>query len=70
MSNFLDMCCPSCGDDQQIDIQASVWIRVSQDGTDADAANCGDHEFTPESTACCKGCGHWATVAAFTRTEA
>jgi len=36
------------------------------DGTDADTANCGDPEFSPNSTACCNACGHWATVAAFT----
>ena len=69
MSNFLDMRCPQCGDDQHLDIQAAVWIRVCADGTDADAANCGDHEFTPDSTACCQSCGHWASVAAFTATE-
>jgi hypothetical protein len=45
------------------------YYRVWQEGTDADAANCGDHEFAPESTACCNGCGHWATVAVFTRRE-
>ena len=69
MSNFLEMRCPQCGDQNNIDIQATVWIRVCQDGTDADASDCGDHEFTPESTACCNGCGHSATVAAFTPDE-
>lgn len=66
MSNFFDMRCPHCGDTEQIDLQASVWIRVCADGTDADASGCGDHEFTPESTASCGACGHLATVAAFT----
>ena len=65
MTNFLDMRCPKCGDQRSIDIQAAVWIRVCRGGTDADAAGCGDHEYTPESTACCGACGHWATVAAF-----
>lgn len=69
MSNLFDMHCPKCGSEDQIDIQASIWIRVCTDSTDADAANCGDHEFTPDSTACCNACGYWATVAAFTAGE-
>jgi hypothetical protein len=62
MANFLDMRCPKCG---SIDIQAVVWIRVCRDGTDADASDCGDHEYTPETTACCCACGYRTTVAAF-----
>jgi ribosomal protein L37E len=64
MSNYFDMQCPRCGGTSQIDILAEVWLRVCVDGTDANASRCGDHHFTPESTACC-GCGHWATVADF-----
>jgi ribosomal protein S27E len=66
MTNFLDMRCPKCGDAHSIDIQATVWIRVCRDGTDADASRCGDHEYSPESTASCDACGHWGTVSAFT----
>ncbi|MBN8896672.1 MAG: hypothetical protein J0H19_00270 [Rhodospirillales bacterium] len=66
MSNLFDMRCPQCGDENQLDIHASIWIRVCTNGTDADASNCGDHEFSPDSTACCQSCGHWASVAAFT----
>jgi hypothetical protein len=58
MSNALNMRCPACG------ILAEAWIRVLGDGTAADESGCGDHHFTPDSTACC-ACGHWATVAAF-----
>ena len=36
MTNFLDMRCPKCGNENQLGIQASVWIRVCEDGTDAD----------------------------------
>jgi hypothetical protein len=66
MSNLFDMRCPKCRDEERIDILAEVWIRVCQDGTDADASGCGDHLFTPKSTACCGACGHWETVGAFT----
>ena len=53
MSNFLDMCCPNCGDDKRIDIQASLWIKVRHHGTDADASGCGDHEFMPDKRSAC-----------------
>ena len=65
MSNLFNMRCPKCGDESRIDILAEVWVRVAENGTDADAANNGDHHFTPESTAACY-CGHWGTVADFT----
>ncbi len=65
MSNFLDMRCPKCGDEDRIDIQASVWLRVCEDGTDADASRDGPHDFTPESPAVCSACGHWGSVKSF-----
>jgi hypothetical protein len=65
MSNCFDMRCPKCGGKDRIDIAATVWLRVTDDGTDADASRCGDHEFTPKSMAVCGACDHCATVAAF-----
>ena len=38
MSSFLDLRCPQCGDQDCIDILAEVWVRVTDDGTDADAS--------------------------------
>jgi ribosomal protein S27E len=66
MSNFFDMRCPKCGDEDHIDIAAEVWVRLTSDGTDADASACGDHIYTPESAAECGACGHHGTVAQFT----
>jgi hypothetical protein len=65
MSNFLDMRCPKCGGEDRIDIEAKVWVRVTDNGTDADASECGDHNYTPESAALCGVCGHWSTVREF-----
>ena len=65
MSNFLDMRCPNCGDEDRIDIEATVWIRVTEEGTDVDAAGDGNHEYTPKSMAVCAACQHCATVTAF-----
>jgi hypothetical protein len=67
MSNLFDMRCPKCGDEDHIDIAAEVWVRLTSDGTDADAsAWCGDHLYTPESVAMCGACNHQGTVAQFT----
>ncbi|MDX7951792.1 hypothetical protein P7D22_11490 [Lichenihabitans sp. Uapishka_5] len=38
---------------------------MTEDGTDADAATCGDHEFEPDSRAECKPCGYCGKVADF-----
>jgi hypothetical protein len=59
MSNFLDLRCPHCGETNPIDIQATVWLRVTENGTDADAdlSGNGDHEFTRESWTVCGECG-------------
>ncbi len=65
MTNFLDMRCPSCGDENRIDIQATVWTRVCADGTDVDAAGDGNHEYTPKSLAVCRACDHSGTVREF-----
>jgi hypothetical protein len=58
MSNFLDLRCPECGDQHRIDILAELWVRVTDDGTDADASGYGDHYYTPESATLCARCGH------------
>ena len=36
MSNFLDLRCPHCGNTDRLDIAATVWLRVTENGTDAD----------------------------------
>jgi hypothetical protein len=65
MSNFLDLRCPKCGCDDQIDIAATVWLRVTDDGTDADASADGNHEYTPKSLTACAACGHSGRLSAF-----
>lgn len=56
--NFLDCRCPACGADDQIDVFASLWVRLTPDGTDADASACGDHEWSDHSAAACDACGY------------
>jgi Zn ribbon nucleic-acid-binding protein len=65
MSNCFDFRCPRCGDEDSIDILAEVWLRVTADGTDADASANGHHEWISKSTAQCAACGHTARLAHF-----
>ena len=67
MTNFLDMRCPQCGDETAIDIEATVWVRVCSDGTDADASRDGTHTFEADSPALCGHCGFHGTVGQFER---
>lgn len=61
------MRCPQCGDDSRIDVVASVNVRLTHDGTDADEAQ-GDcsHEWGDDSMATCNACDHVGTVKDFT----
>ena len=59
------MRCPKCGDEDRLDIQATVWIWVCEDGTDADASGDELHDYEPDSPAQCPACGHFGTVRLF-----
>jgi hypothetical protein len=65
MTNFLDMRCPNCGNEDRLDIQATVWIRVCEDGTDADTSRDGSQYYEPRSPAQCGACDHFGTVRQF-----
>jgi hypothetical protein len=65
MANFLNLRCPRCDRDDGIDIQATVWVRVLADGTDADASEHGDHDYTPRSRTVCAHCSYAARLADF-----
>jgi hypothetical protein len=57
MSNFLDLRCPHCGSTDRLDVEATVWLRITENGTDADLSANGDHEFTAASPTVCGQCG-------------
>lgn len=48
--------CPSCGKADQIDVAATVWVRITDNGTDADASSDGHQEYDGDSAASCGGC--------------
>jgi hypothetical protein len=58
MTNAFDMRCPNCGAEDCIDIQARLWVHVTDDGTDPDASDNGNHEWTQDSPALCTACGY------------
>lgn len=60
-----NMRCPVCGADDEIDIAATVNVRLCPDGTDVFAAANGDHEWTDDSAASCTACGHHGKVRDF-----
>jgi hypothetical protein len=53
--------CPKCKGTGRIDVQALVYLRWVQDGTDVDASQNGDHEWGAESAASC-ACGFRGNV--------
>lgn len=55
------MQCPSCGSDEKISVEVTVYASLSVDGTEIEG---GDHEWTGESGAACK-CGRLGLVAQF-----
>ena len=63
--NQFGLRCPQCGKGDEIDIAATVWVRLCPDGTDVTAAANGDHEWQKDSAVHCCACGHCATVTAF-----
>jgi hypothetical protein len=55
--------CPACGDSACIDIAAVVWVRLTEDGSDADISEDGSHEWDGTTAAKCCECGWTGTVA-------
>jgi hypothetical protein len=63
--NCFDMKCPDCGRTDEIDIAATVYVRLYPDGTDALTARNGDHEWGNHSPAVCCACEYAGTVGEF-----
>lgn len=60
------MVCPSCGEDDSLEIAATIWVRLFDNGTDTDEATCHDHEWSDDSACKCASCDWTGTVAAAT----
>jgi len=62
LDNASGMRCPKCRTSDEIDIAATVWVRLCPDGTDVTQAENGDHEWADGNRAACHSCGYEATV--------
>jgi hypothetical protein len=60
--NTFGLCCPECGDDQELLVEVTTTVRILADGTDP----CGDTSWNGASHIRCDGCGHSGTVEGFT----
>jgi hypothetical protein len=69
MTNCFDLRCPKCDNGDQIDVSASVWVRVTHDGTDPDLSKDGTHEWGDDNSARCAACGHFGKVTGFRQDE-
>jgi len=65
LGNQFGLRCPECGKGDEIDIAATVWVRLCPDGTDIFEAQNGDHEWEDASAAKCCSCGHDGVVSEF-----
>jgi hypothetical protein len=69
MTNCFDLRCPKCGNTDEIDVSASVWTRLTDEGTDTDLAKDCGHEWGDDSSARCAACGHFGKVTGFRQDE-
>jgi hypothetical protein len=59
------MRCPQCGDENHIDVEALVSVRLTDDGTDADLSENGDHYWDQNHQATCAACDFSGSVRQF-----
>ena len=69
MTNCLNLRCPVCGKSGEIDVRASIWARVTKDGTDADLSHDRTHEWGDNSPVRCANCTCSGKVTDFRRNE-
>jgi hypothetical protein len=65
IARYWSVRCPQCSMSDEIDIAATVWVRLCPNGTDPTLAANGDQEWTDDSGACCNACGFHAQVREF-----
>ncbi len=56
------MRCPRCMADDQLDIAATVHVRLTPDGTDPDEAECHYHDWGDDTAVFCRACRHFGAV--------
>jgi hypothetical protein len=69
MTSLIRLRCPQCGKHDNLDINANIWVRLTDDGTDADLAASRDHEWNDASHIRCVSCGCSGMVGDFQPNE-
>ena len=64
-ANDAGLFCPQCGRSDQLDVTATVVVRLTPDGSDADIPERSAHEWHDESSCSCIACGHDGIVGDF-----
>lgn len=64
LRDVFDLCCPACGQADELIILITTLARVTPDGSEPE----GDHEWDDTSYCRCPDCAHTGTVANFTQT--
>jgi predicted nucleic-acid-binding Zn-ribbon protein len=57
MSNWMKVVCPKCGDGDYLDVTATLYVRLTWHGSDADESADGSHEYDEYSPVDCQACG-------------
>ena len=69
MIDYFHLRCPECGSSDQIDVNASIWARVTNDGTDPNLSKDGSHEWDDDSPARCAASAHSGKIGVFRQSE-
>jgi hypothetical protein len=57
VASMWEMACPGCASGEYLDVQAKVFVRLVEDGTDIDGSGNHDHEWDGDSICQCCSCG-------------
>ncbi|HEY2754595.1 MAG TPA: hypothetical protein VGJ01_02495 [Pseudolabrys sp.] len=60
-----NMCCPKCRRANYIDIAATMWVRLTKNGTDPTSAFDGSCKWSGTSRARCNHCQYIGTASNF-----
>ena len=65
MKPWHELACPECGCDDRLDVEATLMIRLTEDGSDADLSEDGGQIWDNDSSCICNACGFRGKVSSF-----
>ena len=60
-----ELACPGCGRDDCLDVEATLMIRLTEDGSDADLSEDGGQIWDNDSSCICTSCRTSGKVLSF-----